>query len=405
MTENSSSGLNMNKLEHYRRLVDISRDIASTLDLDTLLRRIIQAAAEMSGSEAASILLYDEKKQELHFQAATNTENESIMRGIIVPKNSLAGWVAINREPVIVADVHKDNRWFQKVGEKTEFKTRSIIAVPMIAKDTLIGVLEALNKSEGTFTQEDQENLTYLASLAAVAIENTRLFQQSDLISELVHELRTPLASISTVSYLLQRPEISVEQRMELAKTIHTETQRLNEMASSFLDLARLESGRSSFQINSIDIQQLIKECVTITLARASEHGIQINVDIQPSLPPLEADADKMKQVILNLLSNAIKYNRANGQIDIRVFIDPAEPKTLHIAIKDTGIGMSEEDQAHLFERFFRSRHSERMSSGTGLGLSICKKIVEAHGGQIQVESCLNAGTTFTVKLPLKANL
>ena len=139
-------------LETCQRLIEISRDLASMLDLDALLRRIIQAAVEISGAEVASLLLYNEKKQELYFQSVTNAEDEAQLQGIVVPRQSVAGWVATNRQPAVVDDVHQDPRYFGKVEKALDFPTQSLLAVPLIARDKLIGVLELVNKLHGRFT-------------------------------------------------------------------------------------------------------------------------------------------------------------------------------------------------------------------------------------------------------------
>ena len=387
-------------LERYKQLIEISRDLASTLELETLLKRIVSVASEISDSEAASILLYDEQKKQLRFHAASNEDSLAKIFGIIVPTDSLAGWVALNRTPVMVADVHKDNRWFTHVEDKLNFFTRSIIAVPMIAKDKVIGVLEALNKCEGTYSDSELEVLSVLGAQAAVAIENARLFQQSDLISELVHEIRTPLTSISTVADLLQRPAISRDQHSHMVKTIQNETLRLNELATSFLDLARLESGRSSLNLSVFSVREILDECALVIKPRAIESDVRLTVEVGEEEPfVLEADRDKVKQVILNLLSNAVKYNRSQG----RVLLSAEQADSnIRISVKDTGVGLSEEDLSHLFEKFYRASGSERNIRGTGLGLSICKRIIDVHGGKIEVQSKLERGSSFTVVLPLQ---
>src|SRR5574341_939720 len=225
------------RLGGYRRLIEIARDLASTLDLDILLQRIVRAAAEVSGSEAASILLYDNLTRQLYFQVATNLD-EPTMRGLVVPlEGSIAGWIVINRKAVRITDAHEDERFFGTVDQVTGRPTHSLLGVPLITKNKVVGVLEALNKEKGKFTEGDESMLTVLGAQAAVAIENARLFQQSDLISEFVHELRTPLASLSTATYLLLRPEMSREQQEQIIHNIHNETLRLNSLASSFLDL------------------------------------------------------------------------------------------------------------------------------------------------------------------------
>ena len=385
--------------QRYQRLIEISRDLASTLDLDGLLRRIASNAVELSKAETASILLYDEKNDQLYFQVVTDPENETIMRGIVVPGESIAGWVARNRLPVIVPDVHKDKRFFQNVEKTLDFKTRNIIATPMITKGKLIGVLETLNKTEGIFNQEDQDTLMVLSAQAAVAIENSRLFQQADHIAELVHELRTPLTSISTIAYLLQQPDVTQEDRMNLAVTVQEEASRLTRLTTNFLDVARLESGRAIFTPTKVDLREILKECVEINAPKATEKKIQIMVDLAKDLPLIEADRDKLKQVVLNLLSNAIKYNREQGNIFIRAFPNDTY---LVLTVEDTGFGIPDDEIPLLFTKFFRSQHLERKAEGTGLGLSISKFIIDSHGGKIHAKSKIDEGTIFTVSLPIK---
>lgn len=192
-------------LERYQRLAEISRDLASTVDLTALLNRIVQAAADLSNAEAASILLYEESKKQLYFQSTTNLD-EPFMRGLIVPVDgSIAGWIVTNRRPIIILDAQNDPRHFAKIGKMTNITTTSLLGVPLIAKDKVVGALEAINKRVGDFSLEDQDVLMDLGAQAAVAIENARLFQQSDLIAELIHELRTPLGSLRTAAHIFKK--------------------------------------------------------------------------------------------------------------------------------------------------------------------------------------------------------
>jgi signal transduction histidine kinase len=385
------------RLDSYLRLIDIARDLASTLDLDVLLDHIVQAAADITEAEAASILLYDNTARQLYFQIATNID-EPTLRGLVVPlEGSIAGWIVTNRKPCRIDEAHEDSRHFGDIEQTTGFPIQSILGIPLITKNKVVGVLEALNKQEGKFTSGDENLLTVLGAQAAVAIENARLFQQSDLISEFVHELRTPLASLSTATYLLLRPEMSREQQEQIVNNIHNETLRLNSLASSFLDLARLESGRVQFRKSTFDIMDLLHECSDVMESKAEEDHIQIRV-IRPEGPTLlEADRDKIKQVILNLLSNAIKYNRQNGSIILKT--EPKEDKMI-ISVQDTGLGIPEDAVGHIFEKFYRVRENEAKVPGTGLGLSICKQIVQGHGGTIEIKTKLGIGTNILVGLP-----
>lgn len=388
------------RLDGYRRLIEIARDLASTLDLDALLMRIIHAAADLTDAQAASILLYDQAAGQLYFQVSTNLE-QAVMRGLAVPMDSIAGWIVTNRKPVRIADVSQDPRHFDGVEQATRLHARSLMGVPLIAKDKVIGALEVLNRRTGEFSATDEDLLSVLGAQAAVAIENTRLFQQSDLIAEFVHELRTPLASLSTATYLLLRPEISQQQREQIIRSIHAETLRLNALASSFLDLARLESGRVRYQKSRFELAVLLGECLDVMRSKAEEERVRLEVDVPAGLG-LEADRDKIKQVVLNLLSNAIKYNRPGGAVYLSAAADDGR---VRLTVRDTGVGIPIEAQPYLFQKFFRVRETEGKAIGTGLGLSICKQIVQGHGGTIGVESKPGEGTTFTVCLPGRVDL
>ena len=140
------------RLDGYRRLIDIARDLASTLDLDILLSRIVHAAAEISGAEAASILLYDDTSRQLYFQVSTNLD-ASTRRGLVVPlEGSIAGWIVNNRQAVRIVNAHDDPRFFSNVEETTGYSTESLLGIPLVTKNKIVGVLEAINKHRGKFT-------------------------------------------------------------------------------------------------------------------------------------------------------------------------------------------------------------------------------------------------------------
>ncbi|MCJ7701713.1 MAG: ATP-binding protein [Anaerolineales bacterium] len=390
-----SESVQLTLLERYQRLIEISRGLASTFDLALLLDRIVHAAADLSNASEASILLYDDNKNELVFQAATN---DPVVRGLSVPVgSSIAGWIITNREPIIIGDVSHDDRYFKNIEDTVNIPTYSLLGVPLITKDKVVGALEAINKNEGDFTEEDQEILMALGAQAAVAIENTRLFQQSDLISEFVHELRTPLSSITTAAQLLLYPQLSEEKHVKMAKVIQTETIRLSEMANSFLNLAKLESGRTHFNLQKIEIQHLLDECDDLMGANVAKEGLHFHKVFNQELPCIQGDYDKIKQAIINLISNAIKYNHPGGDIYLKAY---RQDTKLVIEVADTGIGIPPEYQVRLFEKFYRVPGSENIASGTGLGLTVVKRIIEGHNGSIKVNSAQGVGTTFTIVLP-----
>lgn len=381
----------------YDQLLDISRDLASTLDLDELLNRIVVAAAELSDAAESSILLYDPVNRELYFQATTN-RNKPLMKGLRVPvEKSIAGWIIINREPIIIHDTATDPRYYRQIAQATQFETRSLLGAPLIAKGEIIGVLEAVNKNHGSFTQDDIEILKILSAQAAVAIENSRLFQQSDLIADFVHELRTPLSSLNTAAHLMDRTDIDQTQTTKLLGIIKSETNRLSHLANYFLDIARLESGRAIFHSISFDPINLLNDCVEIITPEALKKNIKIECISEEKIANISGDPDKIKQAILNLLSNAVKYNLPGGKIIVQ-----CKPQNSHlmVSVEDTGVGIPQEYLPGLFQKFFRVPGSDRHATGTGLGLSIVKKIIENHGGTIEVRSQVGRGTKFTILLP-----
>ena len=385
-------------LRRYERLLEVTRTLTSTLELPVLLQTIIAAAAELTDTEAASILLLDANSGQLRFEATSNAEVIQ-MENIMVPlEGSIAGSIFSSKQPLIINDTAADPRHFRKVDSQTAFLTRSILGVPLISKDKPIGVLQALNKKNDLpFDDSDVQTLETLAAQAAIAIVNARLFQQSDLIAELVHELRTPLAALTATSHILLRGDLPVERRAEFVNTIGEETDRLATMTTEFLDLAKLESGRARFERQVFEITELVHECVAIVIPQADSKDVAIHEQLF-GLPAVRGDRGKIKQVLLNLLTNAIKYNRDSGHIYLA---GEALERRLKVVVRDTGKGIPPESLPRIFEKFYRVPDSEGWSQGTGLGLAIAKRIVESHGGKMVVESSVNVGTTFSFSLPL----
>lgn len=388
--------------ERFTSLLEISTILSSTLNLPRLLDIILDATTKLTNTMASSILLIDQQTGNLYFEATSNIARAKMERIEVPLKGSIAGWVVQYGRPRVIQQV-KDAEQFTvsaQVDSLTTFSTDSLLAVPLMVKGKVIGVLEALNKKDQQFfSHEDVETLVAMAGQAAVAIENARLFQQSDFISEMVHELRTPLMALVALSELLTRPDLPAGRVSELGQTIQREARRLTKMTSSFLELSRLESGRVQLKDETINIPELIEETVAIQQHQAAERDITIQFEMADGLPNLAGDRDRIKQVILNLVSNAIKYNRPSGTIEI---ITTLTDKMIQVAVADTGKGIPPDAVKHLFNRFYRVPDTEGYTTGTGLGLSIAQRIVQQHDGRIWVESELGKGSCFYFALPLE---
>lgn len=387
-------------LEHYERIIEISRQLNSTLDHRTLLRQIVSAVNEILKTEAASILLIDPSTGELRFEISSNMNTDE-MESLVVPMDrSIAGWIVTHGEPRVIEDVKAEPGHFQQVDTTIAFHTRNLLGVPLRTHKKVIGVVQAVNKLNGRkFSANDINTLNILASQAAVAIENARLFRQSDFIAEMVHELRTPLAALKASTSLLARPTLPEGKREEIHQLLQTETDRLIRLTTDFLDLAQLESGRTRLEKKPFELDKLISESADVVHPQAGEKGVTIVLDTTPM--EISGDRGKLKQVLLNLLTNSVKYNRPNGDIHVTNILKPDEEDMVQIAVKDSGYGISKENQKQMFQKFFRVADTAGFTSGTGLGLAITKHIVEGHGGQIWLESEEGVGTTFFVTLPV----
>ncbi len=387
-------------LNSYQKLINISCDLASELDLNILLSKIVHAASEISNSEEASILMFDPAKNTLYFQAATNLDTQ-LKRGLVVPlEESIAGWIVKNQEPIIVDDPQKDNRHFNNIDTITNIKTDSLLGIPLLSKGKVIGVLEVINKRGGKFTQEDQDVLLALGSQAAVAIENSRLFLQSDLIGEFVHQIRTPLSALNAAAHLLKSNRVDDIQKKKMIDIMEAEIEALSDMSTSFLDLARLQSGRKQYSVNEFNIRELLMECYDVFHSDTKHKAIKFELDLPESLPRVLGDRKQLKQAFTNLINNAVKFNHEGGEIKLKAI---AKGSSIVISFSDSGLGIPEDEQDLIFEKFYRVRSHRDQVPGTGLGLSVVKQIITDHGGEISLTSEVNVGSTFTVSLPIES--
>jgi signal transduction histidine kinase len=368
------------QIAQLRMMLEVSCALNSTLDLDTLLHKIIEVATQTTNTEAASILLLDTKTGVLRFEAATGAKRAEV-RSVVVPlQGSIAGWIVSHGQPLMANDARRDLRYYAQADQATQFDTRSLLGVPLRIKDQTIGVLEVLNKQGGSaFGPQDIETLETLAAQAAVAITNARLFAQNDQLADVVHELRAPMTSIIGYSkMLLTNENLAPAAQKSFLESIHREAARLGRIVNEFLDLARLESGRTRLKREPVNMEQLIRESVMQLLPEANARGVEMSLHADAYLPPVGGDREGLKQVLLNLLRNAIKYNRQGGKVDISLGLYGGR---CCVSVTDTGVGIAAENLPHVFDKFYRVEHDQNLAKGAGLGLSIVKQIVESPGG------------------------
>lgn len=404
----------------------------SSLNLDEVLPRVLELTCFALDAEEGSILLRDAATDELIF-AQTLSEASVALRGRrLAAGQGVAGWIVQNRHSVLINDVHQDGRWYAGLDQTTGFITQSLVGTPLLYHEELIGVLEIVNRRRGEFTADDLKMLEAVATVAAVAIENARLFtatqERVDELAELHANLQTVLAEQEqTQAQLLQAEKLSALGRLaaSIAHEINNPLQAVlgclrlseEELAGSFrkdklerhLEVAVTEVRRVSVivhrmhdfyrqartELQPTDLHAVLESVLELSNKQLQHGHISVSREFAETLPLLNVNPDHLKQVFLNLVINAIDAMPEGGELRITT-LQCESPPGVCIVFSDTGCGMSQETLSHLFEPFFTTK-----SHGAGLGLSISYGIVEQHKGQITVQSQPGQGATFTITLPV----
>ncbi|MBN1450839.1 MAG: GAF domain-containing sensor histidine kinase [Anaerolineales bacterium] len=396
------------------RLLAVAHELGSAIAMEQLLQRLTIAASELTSSEGASLLEFDENLNSLHFVAAPWLR-EQPLKDVAVPLDaSIAGWVFGNNEPLVIQDVAKDPRHFKAVDQALNFKTSSLVAVPLTYQGNTIGVLEAVNKADNAhYTGDDVAILEILALYAAIALWNSNLEKRiqntrnefaeldrlkSNFVAITSHELRTPLGLILGHATFL-RETIGEEQREPMEIIIRNAT-RLKEIIESLTEVDNYEAGVARIRQRLISVPGIVEDVVSSFQDMAASKNITLQADVCEEELPVEADANKIIVALSNLVRNAITFTNEGGHVLVK-----AEPVTGHarVSVSDDGIGIPAKDLPKVFERFFQvESHLTRRNTGMGLGLSVAKTMIELHGGRIWVESVEGKGSTFTFLLPVK---
>jgi signal transduction histidine kinase/HAMP domain-containing protein len=410
-------------VEELKALGEVGRAVSSTLDMDTVLRTIVTRSVQLSGTNAGAIWEYDEATQEFRLKATHQVEEDLVHMLRMEPirlGEGATGRAAATGTPVQITDIRNKSEYgvarIQAILDRRGY--RALLSVPLIVEQRIVGGLTVLRLKSGSFAAETVNLLTTFASQSALAIQNAKLFHEiqeksaqlevaskhkSEFLANMSHELRTPLNAIIGFSEALMDRMFGDlnEKQLDYQKDIHESGKHLLSLINDILDLSKIEAGRMELELSSFHLPTAISNAVTLIRERAMRHGIALGVDIDERLGDFQADERKLKQVLLNLLSNAVKFTPDGGRVDVSARLDTDK---VEISVKDTGVGISPEDQASLFEEFKQlGKDSSRKAEGTGLGLALTRRLVELHGGQILVESAVGHGSTFRVMLPVRS--
>jgi len=413
MNSSSHHDRRSRELEAARR---ISEALFQHLSVETLVEQGLKIALEVVNCQAGSVLLAKPETKELVFYHAIG--EQAPKPGTSFPwTQGIAGSVFAKGEPLVVQDAKRDQRHFNQIDQETGFTTHDLIAIPLKRWEGYpIGVLEVLNKREGQLDEDDVAILTIIASFMALSIEQARLFQDAKLaevaliLGDIGHDVKNLLMPVLCGAALLkdeidttfqELPHLTSQKIKASQETCHAVIEMLSNNAKRIQDrvkeIADCIKGLSTPpKFAPCKLAHVVASVFDTLKFVAEEKGLCLSHTGIHDLPVIQADEGRLFSALYNLVDNAIAEVPPGGSITICGSLDP-EDRTLHITVTDTGRGMP----AEIRDSLFSSSAISRKKKGTGLGTKIVKDVVQAHQGNITVESEIGKGTTFTIKLPI----
>jgi signal transduction histidine kinase len=404
-------------VEELRALSEVSQAINSTLDLHTVLDTIVAKATQLSGTEAGAIYVRDER-QEFQLRATYGMSEELIaaIRDIHAGISEAVGQLTEAHEPNQVPDLRElpptpVNDTILRAGY------RARLLVPLVRSGEVVGALVVRRKTPGEFPASTVDLLKTFAAQSVLAIQNARLFSEiedksrqlalasehkSQFVSSVSHELRTPLNAIIGLTDMLvtNAARFGTEKAQEPLQRVNRAGTHLLGLINQVLDLSKIEAGKLELNPQNVQLAPLINDVISTAGQLAEQNKNRLVVEAQENLGALNADSMRLKQILLNLLSNACKFTK-EGEVVLRVRKVADGRDWVELAVADSGIGLSPEQQAKLFQEFTQADSlTARRYGGTGLGLALSRKLARMMGGDVTVTSEPGKGSVFTVRLP-----
>ena len=405
------------RVAQLEALREVGEAVSSSLDLDEVLQSIVTNAVELTGTDGGSIMEYVDDRDAFSVRTTYGSSPRLVeqLRQVAIERDStLVGRAALEGRPLEVADLGQeeldphlqilyDDGW------------RSVLAVPMLRLEQMVGALVVRRRTPGTFDPSTLEVLQILASQSALAIHNARMFSElarssaelevashhkSEFLASMSHELRTPLNAVIGFSEVLLDEMFGAlnDRQAEYLRDIWSSGRHLLELLNDILDLSKVEAGKMRLEETRFLVSEAIDYALMLVRERAQLHDIRLEVEVGPEVGEIEADELRFKQVVLNLLSNAVKFTPDGGEVRIRA---RRSDDQLQVTVTDTGVGVPPEDRERIFESFQQGRRGAPKEEGTGLGLTLTRRIVELFGGRLWVRSEVAVGSTFGFTIPV----
>jgi PAS domain S-box-containing protein len=398
------------------KLSEVGAMLASSLDRNTIIQRVIDVATGLTGAEAGAF----------HYHVVDHLSGEaytlSTVSGARKEVVARAPWRQATAGPtpvfpdggvVRLDDAMEDPRYgsgplFSPMPEG-HGPVRSYLAVPVKASSgAVLGALFFGHSKPRVFSAQHEQLVAGIAAWASLALENARLYLEAreadrlkdEFLAVLSHELRTPLNAIVGYSRLLRGGILAGAKAAQGLDTLERNATALTQIVEDVLDISRIVSGKIRLDVQPVELPLVVHNAVATVQPAADAKGVRVQTIVDPRVGPVSGDPDRLQQVVWNLLSNAVKFTPRDGRVQVRV---ERVNSHIEVAVSDTGIGIRPDFLPYVFERFRQAdAGTTRDTGGLGLGLSIVRHIVEMHGGSVQVASQGEGlGATFRVRLPL----
>jgi signal transduction histidine kinase len=407
-------------VSELKALEEIGRAVASSLDTKSVLAAIVTRAVQLAKADAGAIYRYDapHKVFELAEAHALDRNFQDMIRSSrITLDGSILGMASKAGNAIAIPDLRQTPDF--PLRERTiAAGFHSVLVVPLLAQHEILGALMVQRRRVGDFPASTIGLMQTFAHQSVLAMNNARLFREvehkgrelaiandhkAQFFANMSHELRTPLNGILGFSELLADGLYGTlpDEAMEVLGRIQKDGRHLLGLINDVLDISKIDAGQLTLSLSDYSIQSIVDSVISSTGSLAHAKGIEVRSAVPPDLPIGYGDERRLTQVLLNIVGNAIKFTDT-GFVELRANVVGDHFK---IEIEDTGPGIPPEHQRRIFDEFQQVDNSiTRQKGGTGLGLSISRRLVQAHGGQIDVHSMLGVGSTFNIVLPIRAS-
>lgn len=400
-----------------RFLAEAGEVLASSLDYEETLESVGHLAVRSLADWCVIDIVEEDgqirRLQVAHADPAMHELTEQLLHyPLDRTRPHLLASVLRTRQPMLVPEV--THEMLDAVVQSEEHRRiltglalRSYIAVPLLARERLLGILLFVSSSR-RYGEEDLRLAQELARRASLAVDDARLYKQArealrardEVLRVVSHDLRNPLSTITMSADLLLDPQLQLPREREIGQLqmIRRSAERMDRLIEDLLDVARIEAGRLALEKNYLEPIRIVREAVELNQSQAAAGGLILEGQASDDLPPVFADRDRVQQVLGNLIGNAIKFTPSGGHIEVQT---EHQEEEVRFSVADTGPGIEPEHLPELFRPFWQARRRGR--EGAGLGLAISRGIIEAHGGKIWAESTSGVGTTLFFTLPVAA--